>query len=153
MKMLWILAILIVVSGFLFYDHQPLSTEVSAATSTPTEVSRMQFYDQFYNLPPKQRSTYLYQMNVAGDYRGVVTATDEGIQDYKDVVRNDVDFWNHRGYALYQLGECIHANTSFWHASGLDINNKIASEYMAHIGQNYREGKGCGAHASTTPSK
>ncbi len=52
-------------------------------------------------------------------------------KEYVSLYPDDLDGWNHRGYAYYGLGNCIEAFTDFYHAS---VNgNKTADSLIASV--------------------
>lgn len=63
----------------------------------------------------------------------VVNATDDGIKNHKELVWNDIDFWIHRGVALFQLGDCREAEETFKHALTIDSHDDVALAFMGDI--------------------
>lgn len=63
--------------------------------------------------------------NKSGEFDEALLLAKEYVLLYPD----DLDGWNHRGYAYYGLGDCIEAFANFYHAS---VNgNKTADALIA----------------------
>ena len=86
-----------------------------------------------YLLSPQERNSILFEQNQQKNYQYVVDTTQEGIISYKDSIWEDVDFWNHRGVALYSLGACAEAGASFYHVLVLEPNDPVALKFMSEL--------------------
>ena len=71
--------------------------------------------------------------NEKKDYQVVVNATNDGIKNHRDLVWDDIDFWNHRGRALYSLGDCANAGAAFYHILMRSPNDEMASGFITSI--------------------
>ena len=91
-----------------------------------------------YILPKAERNILLVQMNNEREYQAVIDITNEGIQKHKSLVWEDTDFWNHRGFAFYKLGNCIESAAAFGHVVLQDLDNEIATSFLAEIGADPR---------------
>jgi len=89
--------------------------------------------DLLYNLSPADRDTFLFTGNQNKDYQFVVDATNYGIQNHKDLIWDDIDFWNHRGMAFYSLGNYAEAGASFYHVLMRAPNDDVAFNYLFTI--------------------
>ncbi len=143
---------LVVVLVVLFYHSKPAqrTESSSSATSTSTTVSITQestsTTPDLYALSSADRDSFLFMGNQNKDYQFVVNATDYGIKNHKDLIWNDIDFWNHRGFALYSLGNCADAGAAFYHVLLRAPNDDVASGFLANI----LNDKNCGT--TTLPS-
>lgn len=132
----------VVVSGILLYQHFPFGTEVqekTVASVQPKESKYVYRYgEELYAMPAEARNAFLYQMNDEEEYQIVIEATDDGIENYRETVWDDIDFWTHRGFALFKVGDCAEAGAASYHVLMRDEDNEIAAAIMGSIGQNPR---------------
>lgn len=112
-----LVAMLLVIGGVLFFNNFPRNSN-----------------DNLYTLSAAERNDVLFNLNEKEDYAAVVTTTNFGIKNHKGLVWDDADFWTHRGFAFYKLGQCTEAAAAFYHASMRDIDNEISSNFLAAIG-------------------
>ncbi len=111
------------------FKRDKVSSSSAEATQNKTD-SRGNIYIE---TSATDRNDFLFEANAEGEYQVVVNATNEGIQKYKDLIWDDIDFWNHRGFALYKLGECNEAGAAFYHVLVRDPKNEVASAFTASI--------------------
>jgi len=78
-----------------------------------------------YSMSSTSRNSFLLQMIEAKEYQAVINATNDGIQNHTDLVRNDVAFWDHRAMAYYELGNCVDALAAAYHASLIDDSDQL----------------------------
>jgi hypothetical protein len=130
---------------YLFHSsQQKITTQVTQINQTASSTS-----SNFYTLSQAERDNYLFMMNQDKDYHAVVNATNDGIQNHRELVWNDLDFWEHRGMALYELGNCVEAGAAFYHVLVRVPDDNVASAFMTNI----TSGKGCGIATSTSSVK
>lgn len=108
--------------------------------------------NDLYALSSTERNSFLLYGNNTGKYQVVVNATNDGIQNHRALIWDDVDFWTHRGFALYELGDCAGAGAAFYHvlmrASKDSTAYEVASGLMADT-----EDKSCGVATSSDNAK
>ncbi len=119
--------------GFLIWAEssqilQPQRPKDIQITTTTVDIS-----SEFYALTAEERNQMLVKMIYAGEYKVVVSATNDGIENYRDLVWDDLDFWIHRGVALFQLGNCPESGAAFYHVAVRAPENKMASSMIAKI--------------------
>ena len=118
-------------------DTSPLFTEmgivIESLTFKKIPVVSNEVVSEFYGLPAEKRNQMLVEMIYAGEYKAVVNATNDGIEKYRDLVWEDLDFWIHRGVALFQLGNCAESGAAFYHVAVRVPEDKMVSSMMAKI--------------------
>ena len=87
---------------------QPQRPKDIQITTTTVDIS-----SEFYALTAEERNQMLVKMIYAGEYKVVVSATNDGIENYRDLVWDDLDFWIHRGVALFQLEIALNQGRHF----------------------------------------
>jgi len=139
-KTFWlgIITFAVFASGGVYFisKSRPTNTVQSEKLATTTTTTSTDNIDaQFYALSPEERSQALANMVFAGEYRAVVNATQFGIDNYRDLVWDDIDFWIHRGMAFFQLGNCPDSSAAFYHVLTRDPEDEIALSMMSKIGE------------------
>ncbi len=119
--------IIVLAAFFLHSKTKPTKNQEGVRTATSSTTPDL------YALPSAERDNFLFMGNQNKDYQFVVNATDDGIKNHKDLVWDDIDFWNHRGMAFYSLGDCADAGAAFYHVLMRNPNDSVASGYIAAI--------------------
>lgn len=96
------------------------------------------------------RNGFLVWANENKEYQTVVKATDDGIQNHKALIWDDMDFWVHRGMALYKLGDCDGAKTSFEHVLTRAQKDSVAYDVASGLSVSIVENKTCLATATSS---
>lgn len=138
-KFLYISAPIIIFAGFFYagWDmrhHPPIASinEIKVGTEYQTFNASSSIND-LYLWSPEERNGLLFVADMEKDYRVVVNATNDGIKNHKELIWDDIDFWIHRGVALFQLGDCSEATETFTHALTLDPHDETATDFMGLI--------------------
>lgn len=137
-----ILLVLLAGAGAYLYFHSgksevPVPQEATIADSVEAKAgSSALTSNDLYTLSPKERNGFLLWANNQKDYQSVISATNEGIEKHRELVWDDIDFWLHRGFALYGVGDCPEAGAAFYHVLMREPENEVASEAMADVVNN-----------------
>lgn len=123
----------VAVVGFMIWSESSEVLQSQQPKDVQVATSTKDISSEFYALPAEKRNQMLVEMIFAGEYRAVINATNDGIEKYHDLVWDDLDFWIHRGVALFQLGNCAESAAAFYHVAVRAPENKIASSMMAKI--------------------
>ena len=142
------LAVLII---YIFHSKKVItqnhaSDQIVATTSSQTASSSV---SDLYAMSATDRNDFLIWANNNKNYQVVVNATDDGIKNHRDLVWEDVDFWTHRGMALYELGDCNLAGASFYHVLVRASKDSVAYDVASHLMGAISDDKFC---IDSTPS-
>lgn len=86
-----------------------------------------------YQWPKEDRNQFLLYGNQEKQYQAVVNFTDTGIQNHRELIWDDIDFWNHRGFALYELGDKAKSLAAFYHVLMREPDNEVANAFILRL--------------------
>ena len=120
------IALLLFVLGIagITYGHYSVTRTMEQLPETVGSVTNATT-SLLYSMATSDRDAVLYQMIGTKDYATVIKATDEGIQNFKNLVWDDVEFWDMRATAYFRLGDCVEAAAAAYHASVRDQTDEL----------------------------
>ena len=119
-----------ILSGFLIISATHKNQENSQPDKNIINKKPTPYIEELYASTPEERNSFLFFANsqkIPQGYEMTIKITDYGIENFRDIIWDDIDFWSHRGTALLVMKRCEEAIAAFYHIIMRDPENKIAN--------------------------
>ncbi len=67
------------------------------------------------------------------DWDMVVKVTNDGIENYRDLVWEDIHFWSAHALALFEIGHCFDAGAAAYHIAIREPDNELAASIASQV--------------------